>query len=227
MPNPQLIADELRLHFEMFRLQDTLNTVIFPNWRERNFPWRRAVWLECAELAEGLGWKWWKAKPEMTPKLMEQAKLEIIDIWHFVLSELMAQDSAEVAATRLVASDAQAHGGLTKWSLGMPVEVLVAAAESLANEATSGPGPRLVSAFWHLAGLAGMDTQAVHAVYVPKNVLNLFRQAHGYQTGSYRKIWDGREDNAHLTELWAALPPASRTATALTAALEARYAATA
>jgi dimeric dUTPase (all-alpha-NTP-PPase superfamily) len=225
MSNPAIT--DLHLHVEMFRLQDTLNTVIYPNWRDRNFPWRRAIWLECAELAEGLGWKWWKAKPEVTPGLMEQAKMEIIDIWHFVMSELMARDSAEAAADRLAADGGLPRGEPAKWALDMPVEVLVAAAEKLANAATTGPGTRLVSDFWYLAGLAGMNTQAIYAVYVPKNVLNLFRQAHGYKTGGYRKIWGGREDNEHLTELWAELPPASRTVGGLTAALEARYAATA
>lgn len=35
-----------------------------------------------------------------------------------------------------------------------------------------------------------------------KNVLNFFRQDHGYQEGTYRKSWhDGREDNEHLVEL--------------------------
>src|SRR5262249_9061292 len=37
--------------------------------------------------------------------------------------------------------------------------------------------------------------------YVSKNVLNHFRQDHGYKTGEYRKTWDGREDNVHLAQL--------------------------
>ena len=34
-----------------------------------------------------------------------------------------------------------------------------------------------------------------------KNVLNFFRQDHGYQEGTYVKLWQGREDNEHLSEL--------------------------
>ena len=37
--------------------------------------------------------------------------------------------------------------------------------------------------------------------YTGKNVLNVFRQDHGYKAGSYIKIWDGREDNEHLVEV--------------------------
>jgi hypothetical protein len=38
-------------------------------------------------------------------------------------------------------------------------------------------------------------------LYVGKNVLNHFRQDHGYKSGAYRKTWQGREDNAHLMEI--------------------------
>jgi hypothetical protein len=37
--------------------------------------------------------------------------------------------------------------------------------------------------------------------YVGKNVLNFFRQDHGYKDGTYQKQWHGREDNEHLMEL--------------------------
>ena len=32
-------------------------------------------------------------------------------------------------------------------------------------------------------------------------MLNFFRQDNGYQDGSYRKVWSGKEDNEHLVEL--------------------------
>ena len=38
-----------------------------------------------------------------------------------------------------------------------------------------------------------------------KNVLNFFRQDNGYQDGSYRKLWAGKEDNEHLVEVVAEL----------------------
>ena len=38
-------------------------------------------------------------------------------------------------------------------------------------------------------------------MYVGKNVLNNFRQDHGYKTGEYQKLWSGREDNEHLVEV--------------------------
>lgn len=37
--------------------------------------------------------------------------------------------------------------------------------------------------------------------YVGKNVLNFFRQDHGYKTGEYIKVWNGKEDNEVLMEV--------------------------
>lgn len=52
--------------------------------------------------------------------------------------------------------------------------------------------------------MAGIDMsfEQLYRGYVGKNVLNFFRQDHGYKDGSYRKHWhDGREDNEHLVEV--------------------------
>ena len=46
-----------------------------------------------------------------------------------------------------------------------------------------------------------MSFDQLYRGYVGKNVLNFFRQDHGYKEGTYRKHWhDGREDNEHLVE---------------------------
>ena len=37
--------------------------------------------------------------------------------------------------------------------------------------------------------------------YVGKNVLNFFRQDHGYKTGEYIKVWNGKEDNEVLMDV--------------------------
>ena len=52
---------------------------------------------------------------------------------------------------------------------------------------------------------SGLDFDSLYRQYVGKNVLNFFRQDHGYKDGSYIKVWDGREDNVHLVEILAEL----------------------
>jgi hypothetical protein len=40
-------------------------------------------------------------------------------------------------------------------------------------------------------------------LYIGKNILNIFRQDHGYKDGSYKKIWNGKEDNVIMQEILA------------------------
>ena len=81
----------------MLELQDAMNRKVNPDWRQAGYAWYRAIWTECAEMLDHYGWKWWKhQEPDM-----EQVSLEIIDIWHFALSDLILRhDSLEAAADR-------------------------------------------------------------------------------------------------------------------------------
>ena len=65
------------------------------------------------------------------------------------------------------------------------------------------------SRFRDLMLAAGLDFDSLYTAYVGKNVLNFFRQDHGYKDGSYVKNWNGREDNEHLSELVAAMDHAA------------------
>ena len=49
--------------------------------------WKRCVLLEAAELINSYPWKHWKnikAQPDF-----ENIKIEVVDIWHFVMSEAL------------------------------------------------------------------------------------------------------------------------------------------
>ena len=44
----------------MAELQETLNANVHPQWRTQGHAYYRAIWVECAELLDHFGWKWWK-----------------------------------------------------------------------------------------------------------------------------------------------------------------------
>jgi hypothetical protein len=80
------------------------------------------------------------------------------------------------------------------------------------------------SDFANLLNLIGMDFDHLYRMYVGKNVLNFFRQDHGYKDGSYIKVWQGREDNEHLAELLEELDSEAETfKDSVYAGLESRY----
>ena len=58
-----------------------------------------------------------------------------------------------------------------------------------------------VKIFAGLMQLTELSFEELFRHYVGKYVLNFFRQDHGYKTGEYVKIWNGREDNEVLMDV--------------------------
>ncbi|MCC6202235.1 MAG: dUTP diphosphatase [Gammaproteobacteria bacterium] len=197
----------------MLALQDAMNRAVDADWRERDRAWFRAIWIECAELMEHYaGWKWWRrAEPDL-----DQVMLEIVDIWHFGLSLHLGlePDRDRAAATLAV-----------QWRAPLPAANFHDAVEQLALCALR-ERRFLVGAVPVLLEYLNRDFDDLYRAYVGKNVLNIFRQDHGYRHGTYRKLWQGREDNEHLIEILRALDADdSGFQQAIYAALEQRYAA--
>jgi len=170
----------------MLELQDAMNNRINPDWRSAGNEWYRAIWVECAEMLDHYGWKWWKHQRAD----MEQVILEIVDIWHFILSDLLERQSdMSVIADQLVPLfEKHAEAG----DVRLAIEAL--ARQTLDEKAA------VVSAFVDLMVAVSLSTDDLYRGYIGKNVLNFFRQDHGYKQGTYQKLWGGREDNEFLVE---------------------------
>ena len=176
----------------MLDLQDKMNTKVHPRWREQGYEWYRAAWIECAELMDHAGYKWWKhAEPDI-----EQIQLEVVDIWHFGMSALLVgnEDTEALAADIVADLSASTDASLT----------LLEASEALASACITSESFS-TSAFLDLMHASSLSFDKLYRMYVGKNVLNFFRQDHGYKDGSYVKVWDGREDNEHLSDILSGL----------------------
>ena len=175
----------------MLELQGNMNTKVHAEWRDQDFEWYRAIWVECAELLDHYGWKWWK---KQTPDV-DQIALELVDIWHFGLSLLLLSgDDLETIGDRVIAGFADQQGS-----------------DDFASDLEEFTAQTLVTKEFNIAGFArlmdgiNMDFETLYVGYVGKNVLNFFRQDNGYKDGSYHKQWGGKEDNEHLVEIVAQL----------------------
>ena len=175
----------------MLELQDAMNSRVNSDWRQANNEWYRVIWTECAEMLDHYGWKWWK---HQQPDL-DQVQLELVDILHFAMSDYLLQDgdNDEVAARIL---DEMACPG--------KIDDMRQAIESMAQSTIADQSMHF-SGFANIMRLIEMDFDQLYRMYVGKNVLNFFRQDHGYRDGSYIKVWQDREDNEHLAELLASL----------------------
>lgn len=171
----------------MLQMQDDMNTKVHSNWREQGFEWHRAIWVELAEMLDHYGWKWWK---HQEPDL-EQVHLELIDIFHFGLSARLVSGQAVDAIANDVEQELQ--NAETQASFAETIEVMVA--NTLATKNFD------VKTFAGLMQQTELSFDELFRHYVGKNVLNFFRQDHGYKTGEYVKVWNGKEDNEVLMDV--------------------------
>ncbi len=204
-----MIAAQL---IEMLQLQSTLNTRVDPDWVTKGHNWSRAAFVESAELLDHVGWKWWKAQPLNK----EQAHLELVDIWHFMMSDVLTETEGRIqpAALRMLedwetpiskvfVSDGVEHPTCVA---DLPLQTRIQVFGSLAGLT----GTMMPALFRNICDELGLTSTRLYEMYLQKNVLNLFRQDKGYQEGQYIKVWDGKEDNVVLMEIIEELPRLTR-----------------
>jgi len=172
---------------QMLDMQNAMNSRVSETWRDNNYEWYRAIWVECAEMLDHHGWKWWKHQEIDVP----QVQLELVDIFHFGLSlRLMTGANLNDIVNQLAQE-------LTEKTAESDFKI---ALENLASAAVTNKTFDAV-ALADCMRLMNMDLDELFRQYVGKNTLNFFRQDHGYKEGSYIKIWNGEEDNEVLANL--------------------------
>ena len=171
----------------LLEMQDAMNSKVNSDWRERNHEWYRAIWVECAEMLDHYGWKWWKHQ-ECD---FEQVKLELIDILHFGLSDLIVQHDSMQALAKVLSK----HWPKATESGDFKLLLEEFTLDTLQTKHFN------LNRFVELAYSIGLSSEDIYVGYIGKNVLNIFRQDYGYKSGEYIKVWNGREDNEVLVEL--------------------------
>jgi dimeric dUTPase (all-alpha-NTP-PPase superfamily) len=176
---------------QMLTMQDAMNSRVSSSWRENQYEWYRAIWVECAEMLDHHGWKWWKHQVID----VAQVQLELVDIFHFGLSlRLMSGQTVDDISAQLSAELTQS-GNETDFKIAL---------ENLASAAITNKAFDAI-ALANCMRLMNMDLDELFRQYVGKNTLNFFRQDHGYKDGTYVKMWNGEEDNEVLAKVVATL----------------------
>ncbi len=200
---------------EMFLMQQRLNDETNgAGWEDgytkngKLINWKRCIYMECAELIDSFAWKHWKnieAKPDV-----DNIAIEIVDIWHFVMSYILEQNYKAKDLNSIV-SEIIAVSGFSEFSSyaysidEYNIYEIINDIELIVHE-TSGFDlhiGELLTDFFRVALKCGVSLDILFEKYIGKNVLNKFRQDHGYKEGSYRKIWGEKEDNEVLLEILA------------------------
>ena len=195
---------------QMLELQQQLNDATNGEGWEKGttkngklIDWKRCTYLECAELIESYPWKHWKnidAQPDYA-----NIQIEAVDIWHFIMSQgLEDYKTKDLGTIEALAENINALPNFQTFTAQITpttkdyyaqIEVV----EHLMKTLFCGePTEKLMEAFIDVAVQSGLNLDALYKLYVGKNILNKFRQDHGYKEGSYIKIWNGEEDNVSM-----------------------------
>ena len=198
---------------QMLLLQQQLNDATNgKNWEKgitkngKIIDWKRCTYLECAELIESYPWKHWKnidAKADTA-----NIQIEAVDIWHFIMSQGLEEykiknlGSIETLATRIQGLENYTHFTEEVVPTGKNYYEQIEVVETLMRTLFCGESTeKLMQAFIDVAIQSGLNLDKLYTLYVGKNILNQFRQDHGYKEGTYIKIWNGEEDNVTMQSI--------------------------
>lgn len=198
---------------QMLKLQQELNDATNGlNWEAgvtkngKPIDWRRCIYLEAAELVESYPWKHWKnidASPDYA-----NIKIEIVDIWHFVMSEALRLYKIEnLGSIEEIATVVANMEGFEAFKQDDKGEVLDSYAQiALVEEMIhilfcEKDINALLISFLTLSSKLNLKLSELYELYIGKNILNKFRQNHGYKEGTYIKVWNGQEDNVVMQSI--------------------------
>ncbi len=204
--------DKILLMFQLQnQLNDATNGEAWPQGITKNgrvINWRRCIYMECAEMIDSFSWKHWKSLNQEAD--WDNLQIEVVDVWHFIMSlaienysielkggiEDLAINVAEFPTFSIIDKESELFE--TQEKVIEKVEnimALVLSKEPLELEA-------LISEFFDLVVMSGLDLSTLYRLYVGKNILNQLRQDNGYKEGTYIKEWDGQEDNVVMKRIW-------------------------
>jgi dimeric dUTPase (all-alpha-NTP-PPase superfamily) len=193
----------------MLDLQSSFNEKINQDWKNAGYQFVDAIWTEAAEAFNHTNWEWWKKTGTATD--MGQIKMEIVDIWHFIMSELMNHEEVEgVTHLGLVVDICEALKGQLVKNPELDIGLIKMALKEMIGSALMPSRENrivfIISNFVRLLSAANMSWDELYKLYLGKNTLNIFRQNNGYKTATemYKLMWakeKGWEDNQYLTEL--------------------------
>jgi len=190
---------------QMVSLQNDLNTSTNgKDWKlgftdkGRKIDWDTCLITEAGELIDSFNWKHWKdinGKDDI-----ENAKIEVVDIWHFLMSKGLLEFKIDDLSTYIYE---YTLNNIIFEELDYIKNVKELIKITLNVDAFD---YEFLERFFRLVYLLPNFTMKdVYKLYIAKHTLNSFRQDNGYMSGDYKKVWllngDKVEDNVVMTEI--------------------------
>lgn len=186
-------------------LQNKLNIITCgENWKNgvthkgKIIDWITCFDMELSEFVDSFPWKHWK-DIEATPDIIN-AQIELVDIWHFILSDLLRQRKHNIICFDIASFIEEKYANKetfnilsSQWVFNSAIKYL----KHFINDPINNPYTEhpTLEYFFALCENIGLTIDKLFSLYFGKNILNEFRQNNGYNEGTYKKVWNKQEDN--------------------------------
>lgn len=163
---------------------------------------------EIGEFLNSWGYSWWATKSWPIEKPLDNSNCltELVDAWHFLLSQALIEEDGDAQRTSLALLNGFAQcadKGVTSGHRQVVRTAKKLSSYLLDYSETAASQRTIYSKFFELLTAAGFSLDHFHARYSAKLQLNIFRQLNGYKEKprTYVKTWkDGQEDNFFLAQ---------------------------
>ena len=188
-PNEVQLQKDIKLFLELLELQTAFNDKtngecwVGGKTKDGNeIDWFLCIRQEASELIDCFPWKHWKDLS--APINWENAKIEMVDILHFILSQLK---------TFAFNSNMTNEEIITMW-LEEPLpslqwESYTKGIDALKYYSLMEDTAKCADTFRQLCFKMDLTFAELRILYLAKNALNVFRQGNGYKDGTYDKMW--------------------------------------
>lgn len=192
---------------QMLQLQQELNDATNgQDWEKgitkngKIIDWRRCIYLECSELIDSYPWKHWKSIDAKAD--YNNIKIEVVDIWHFIMSEALrlykinnvgSIEKLALNITKVYFFDTFIDRVyIVDRDYFEEIETIEKLIKKLFNNNSI---EEIIDTFIMIVIQSELNLDTLYKLYIGKNILNKFRQDNGYKEGTYIKIWNEKEDN--------------------------------
>lgn len=198
----QVMSEELGgvvdfgLWLETVDIQKAFNNKVAPGWLQdkEKYDYWMAILDETVEVLGSKHWKWWKKDKELGEIDWDNVQVEIIDLFHFILSVAIQQGTQHILFTQLVNLEMNKETQVIRddaffksfWD-----EFMIAVQNKLLPLAAV----RIIE-YWYRTG---GDAAQLFMEYRVKSALNNIRQEFGYGT-TYQKIWLDAETGQNVED---------------------------
>ena len=204
----QILTDKIN---KLLELQDNFNCVVDKNWKENRHihDWAVAAFDECTEIINSLPWKWWK---KMDTDL-DNAQVEVVDILHFILAQVIQAGYSKLEPKNVLGFLVNyKKNSLKKYlkndkitsefirNLVSYLNTIISIMYSINKNSSQSDIEELLATFATISA-PFISYEDLIKLYIGKNALNKVRQDFGYKLGTYKKVWNGKEDNVIMQEL--------------------------